>query len=154
MDLLSRLFVNKLATQPRFLRRNYSLWDIWSDLGHAAVDEELDSRDVATFVGSEEGNHFGNFVQGSRAAEGYVDHGAVCVLFDLFVSQTQGITLARRRNHARAHSVHADFAIFEIRGEGAREGPHGRFGCAVYTERGRPCDGNDRRIQNDGASIF
>jgi TetR/AcrR family transcriptional regulator, transcriptional repressor for nem operon len=24
----------------------------WSDLGHAAVDEELDASDIATFVGS------------------------------------------------------------------------------------------------------
>jgi hypothetical protein len=29
-------------------------------LGHAAIDEELDASDVATFVGSEEGDHFGN----------------------------------------------------------------------------------------------
>ena len=49
----------------------------WSDLGHAAVDEELDASDVATFVGSEEGDHFGNFVQGSRATEGYFVHDAV-----------------------------------------------------------------------------
>jgi hypothetical protein len=41
----------------------------WSDLGHAAFDEELDARHVATFVGSKEGNDFGNFVQGSRATE-------------------------------------------------------------------------------------
>jgi hypothetical protein len=35
-------------------------------LGHAAVDEELDPRDVATLVGSEEGDHFGNF-EGRRS---------------------------------------------------------------------------------------
>jgi hypothetical protein len=36
----------------------------WSDLGHAAVDEELDARDVAAFVGSKERDYFGDFVQG------------------------------------------------------------------------------------------
>jgi hypothetical protein len=56
----------------------------WSDLGHAAVDEELDASDVATFVGSEEDDHFGNFIQGSRATERYFAHNAVCVFFDLF----------------------------------------------------------------------
>src|SRR6266852_8599713 len=35
-----------------------------------------------------------------------------------------------------------------------REGTHGRFGCAVHTERGRSCHGNDRRIQNDRTSIL
>jgi len=53
-------------------------------LGHAAVDEELDASDVATFVGSEEGDHFGDFIQGSRSSEGYFARDAVCVLFDLF----------------------------------------------------------------------
>src|SRR6266850_6667612 len=126
----------------------------WSDLGHAAVDEELDASDVATFVRSEEGDHFGNFVQGSRATEGYFAHHAVCVLFDLFFRHAQGIAVARRRNHPWTNSVHADFAVFEICGEGAREGPHGRFGCAVHAQRGRSCYGDDRRIQNDRASIL
>jgi hypothetical protein len=35
----------------------------WLDLGHAAVDKEFDTSEVATFVGGEEGDHFGNFVQ-------------------------------------------------------------------------------------------
>src|SRR5258708_39490496 len=35
-----------------------------------------------------------------------------------------------------------------------REGTHCRFGCAVHTERGRSCHGNDRRIQNDRTSIL
>ena len=93
----------------------------WSDLGHAAVDEELDASDVAACVGSEEGNHFGNFVQGSRATERYFISDAVCVLFDLFFRHSQGIAVARRRDDAGTNSVDADFAIFEIRGEGARE---------------------------------
>jgi hypothetical protein len=34
----------------------------WLDLGHAAVDEQFDARDVAAFVGSQERNHFGDLV--------------------------------------------------------------------------------------------
>ena len=79
---------------------------------------------------------------------------AVRVLFDLFFRHAQGIAVARRRNHARTNSVRADFAVFEIRGEGAHEGTHGGFGCAIDTERGRSCTRNDQRIQNDGASIL
>jgi hypothetical protein len=46
-------------------------------------------------------------------------------LLDLFFRHAQGIAVARRRNHARTNGVHANFAVFEIRGEGAREGTHG-----------------------------
>jgi hypothetical protein len=52
---------------------------------------ELDAIDVATFVGSEEGDRFGNFVQGSAAAERDAVHNAVRELFDLFFSHAQGI---------------------------------------------------------------
>ena len=41
----------------------------WSYLGHAAVDEEFNASDVATFVGSEEGDHFGYFIQRSGATK-------------------------------------------------------------------------------------
>jgi hypothetical protein len=57
----------------------------WSDLGHPAVDEELDARDVATFVGSKKGDRFGNFIQGSRATKRYFAHDTVHILLDLFV---------------------------------------------------------------------
>ena len=124
-----------------------------SDLGHATIDEEFDARDVATFLGRKEDDRFGNFIQGSRATERYFVHDAVCVLFDLFFRHAQGIAVAGRRNHARTNSVDADLAVFQIRGEGAGEGTHGGFGCAVDAERRRPCTRNDRRIQNDGASI-
>jgi hypothetical protein len=67
-----------------------------SDLGHAAVDEELDASDVATFIGSEEGDHFGYFVQGSGATEGYFVRDGVGVFFDLFFGHAQGIAVARR----------------------------------------------------------
>jgi len=59
-------------------------WSSWSDLGHAAIDDQFDAGDIATFVRSEKRHHFGNFVQGSGATEGYIAHGTVCVLFDLF----------------------------------------------------------------------
>jgi len=123
-------------------------------LDHAAVDEEFDASDVATFVGSEEGDYFGYFVQGSGATEGYFAHNAVGVFFDLFFGHAQRIAVAWRRNHAWTNSVHTDFALFEIRGECARERTHGCFGCAIDAERGRACSRNDRRIQNDGASVL
>ena len=88
-----------------------------SDLGHAAVGEEFDASDVATFLESEEGDHFGNFVQGSRATEAYFAHHTACILLDLFFRHAQGIAVARRRNHARTNGDDADFAVFEIRGE-------------------------------------
>ena len=58
---------------------------IGSDLGHAAVDNQFDARDITTFVGSEKRHRFGNLVQGSGATEGYFGDDAVCVLLDLLV---------------------------------------------------------------------
>jgi hypothetical protein len=49
----------------------------WSDLGQAAIDDQFDAGDIATFVGSEKRHHFGNFVQGSGATEGYTAHDTV-----------------------------------------------------------------------------
>jgi hypothetical protein len=65
-----------------------------SDLGHAAVDKEFDPGDVTTFVGSEEGDYFGYFVQGSGATERYFVHDAVGVFFELFFGHAQGIAVA------------------------------------------------------------
>src|SRR5262249_1400784 len=40
------------------------------DLGYTAIDEELYARDVARFIGSEEGNGFGNLVRVSILPSG------------------------------------------------------------------------------------
>src|ERR1700741_5327336 len=96
----------------------------WSDLGHAAIDDQFDAGDIATFVRSEKRHHFGNFVQGSGATEGYIAHDAVRVLLYLFFRHSQRIAIAWRGNYARTNSVHADFAVFKIRGESTRERTH------------------------------
>jgi hypothetical protein len=67
----------------------------WSDLGHAAIDDQFDAGDKATLIGSEKRHRFGNFVQGSGATEGNIAHDAVCVLFDLFLRHPQRIAIAR-----------------------------------------------------------
>ena len=72
-----------------------------SDLGHATIDDELDGSDVATFVGSEEGDPLGSFVESPLAAERDAIHDAVRKLFDWFFSHAQGIA-ARKGNHARS----------------------------------------------------
>ena len=73
-----------------------------SGLGHATIDDELDASDVATFVGSEEGDPFGSFVQSSLTAERDAIHDAVRELFDWFFSHARGIAAARKGNHARS----------------------------------------------------
>jgi hypothetical protein len=78
----------------------------FSDLGHAPVDEELDASDVATFVGSEEGDYFGYFVQGSGATEGYVAHEAVGVLFDLFILSAESEPQADILDRDFLHNAH------------------------------------------------
>ena len=70
-------------------------WSSWSDLGHATIDDQFDAGDIATFVRSEKRHHFGNLVQGSGATEGYLAHGAVCVLLDLFFRHPQRIAISR-----------------------------------------------------------
>src|SRR5271155_4275769 len=70
-------------------------WSSRSDLGHAAIDDQFDAGDIATFVRSEKRHHFGNFVQGSGATERYIAHDAVCVLLDLFFRHPQRIAIAR-----------------------------------------------------------
>ena len=73
-----------------------------SDLGHATIDDELDASGVATFVGSQEGDPFGSFVQSSLTAERDAIHDAVRELFDWFFSHAPGIVAARKGNHARS----------------------------------------------------
>ena len=73
-----------------------------SDLGHATIDDELDASDVATFVGSEEGDPFGSFVQSSLTAERDAIHDAVRELFDWLFSPAPGIAVNRKGNHARS----------------------------------------------------
>jgi len=76
-------------------------------LGHPAVDEELDARDVATIVGSKERDYLGNFVQSSRATKRYFAHDTVFVLFYLFFRHACGIAVAGE-GITRTHSVHAE----------------------------------------------
>jgi len=97
---------------PRKLRRGAS-GSSSSDLSHAAINDQFDAGDIATFVRSEKRHHLGNFVQGSGATEGYIAHDAVCVPLDLFFRHPQRIAIARRGNYARTNSVHADFAVFK-----------------------------------------
>jgi hypothetical protein len=43
-------------------RPKYSVFAALSNLGHAAIDKELDSGDVARFIGCEERDRFGDIV--------------------------------------------------------------------------------------------
>jgi hypothetical protein len=95
----------------------------WSDLGHAAVDEELDAGDVAAFVGSEEGDHFGDFVQGSRTPEGYSVYDAVGVLFDLFFRHA----LARQRPSRRSNWRSCTTSMCSARSSGDNDDFHNDF---------------------------
>src|SRR6476660_9542739 len=94
-EVLALSYVTPLRSKPALEQHRER--SSWSDLGHAAVDEEFDASDVTTFVGSKEGDHFGNLVQGSRATEGYFVRDAVGVLFDLFFGRAQRIAVAWRR---------------------------------------------------------
>src|SRR5258708_6796404 len=95
----------------------------WSDLGHAAVDAELDAGDAAAFVGSEEGGHFGAFVQGSRAPEGYFAPEAVGVWWDWFCRHA----LARQRPSRRSNWRSCTTSMCSARSSGDNDDFHNDF---------------------------
>src|SRR5580692_4461055 len=54
---------------------------------------------------------------------------------------------------ARADRVHANVAIAQFIGPGARERPDGRFGCAINADSREALHGGNRGVQDDRRAI-
>src|SRR3954469_25779387 len=100
---------------------------IRSDLGRAAVDEQLDARDVATVVRGQEYDRLGDLVGGTDPAEGSGFGRLRLHLPDLLVAQAQFVLVAGRDDRARADDVDADVAALQVDRPGPSERPQRRL---------------------------
>ena len=92
-----------------------------SDLRESSVHEQLDSRDVAGVVGGEKHGCLGDLFGRSKPAErsGSCDELSALIAH---LRRGQKIGQARRLNGFRTDRVHANLAVLQVRGPGAREG--------------------------------
>ena len=85
-----------------------------SDLGYAAVDEDLAGRDEATVVGGQEGDDIRNLLDGSRSGKGRY----ACSEFHEAVQRVRagsGVFVCGCRDHPRADRVDPDAPAPQIR---------------------------------------
>src|SRR5262249_25312554 len=122
------------------------------DLGHAAIDEQLDAGDVAAVVGGEEQGSVRHLVWRAHPAQWHGGDDARLHLVDL-LPRPPGLAEARRFSRAGADGVHADLAVPQLRRPAARERPHGGLAAAVDAARFHPLDRGDRGIQDDGRAV-
>src|SRR5260370_12428451 len=99
------------------------------DLGHAAIDVKLDSCDVTRFFRCKEGNRFGDLIRISQSAQG----NGFCEIA-LHLCQRVALLPAvenRRIDVSGADRIHANVAVLQLVGPGARERADRRLGGAV-----------------------
>src|SRR5579872_5039220 len=121
------------------------------DLGHAAIDVELDSGNVTRLVRCEERNSFGDLIRISQPAERNVLRK---VVFHL----RQRVALLPsvenwRVNMSRADGVDADAAVLQFVGPGPRERPDRRLGGAVNADRREAFHVSNRPRENDRPTV-
>src|SRR5262249_45554629 len=104
------------------------------DLGHAAINEQLDPRDVAAVVGREEHGGFRHLVRPAHPAHRHGGYETHLELIDSLLRQA-GLVEDGRFGVSGTDNVDADLAVLEIGGPAARERPHGRLAGAVDAER-------------------
>jgi hypothetical protein len=103
----------------RVERKNH--YEARSNLGRAAVHEELDPIDEAALVRGEEKDGGGDFLRRAGTPERRGSRGLGFELLDLLVGESQLALVPRRHYGARSHDVNADISIPEIHGPGPRK---------------------------------
>src|SRR3989441_3468835 len=123
-----------------------------SDLGHAAVDEQLDAGDVAAVVRRQEQRGLRDLVRVAHPTQRNRPDHVLLELLDLLLAQPQAVE-ARRVDRTRADRVDADLAGLEIDRPAPRERPHRRLGRAVHAEALEALGAGDRRVQDDRPAV-
>src|SRR5262245_49479373 len=118
------------------------------DLGHAAVDEQLDPGDETAVVGGEEQGGLRHLIRRAHPAQRHGGDDVRLHLVDL-LPRPPGFVEAWRFGRAGADGVHADLAVPQLRRPAARERPHGGLAGAVDAARFHPLNRRDRGIQDD-----
>jgi len=104
------------------------------------------------FRRSEEGDHFGTSSK-VPFSEGVFCPRRCLRIVDLFFRHAQGIAVSPEKESRQTMALTRILRVLEIRGEGAREGPHGAWMRCTRLNAGVLLP-DDRRIQNDRASIL
>src|SRR5215471_6087065 len=122
------------------------------DLGHAAIDEQLDPGDETAVVGGEEQGGVRHLVRRAHPAQ---RHGGDDVRRELveLLPRPPGDVDPRRFNRARANGVHADLVVPQVHGPTARERPHSGLAGTVNTGKYRPFGRGERGGQNDRSAV-
>src|SRR2546426_3557400 len=121
-------------------------------LCHAAIHEQFRSRDVTTVVGCEKHDGLGDLVGCTEPAE----RNDVGKHFQALLARPCGshqVVQSGRVDGARAHCVHANAAILQVRCPCPRERTHGGFCGAIDTIRREPFAADDGRIQDDRGTV-
>src|SRR5262245_52671223 len=122
------------------------------DLGHAAIDEQLDPGDETAVVTGEEQGGVRHLVRRAHPAQRHGGDDVRLHLVDL-LPRPPGLVEARRFSRAGDDGVYADLAVPQLRRPAARERPHGGLAAAVDAARFHPLDRGDRGIQDDGRAV-
>ena len=122
-----------------------------SDLGYAAIDEDLAGRDEAAVVGGQEGDDIRNLLIGSRSGKGRY----ACRVFHEAIQRVTagaGVFVSRCRDYPRADRVDPDVLAPQIRRLCPGKIAHRRLCGAVDTPVSEALCGDDRGIQDNRAA--
>src|SRR6266403_2520541 len=121
-------------------------------LCEAAVHRQFRSRDVAAVVGCEKHHGLGDLIGRAEPAE----RSGACNHLPELPARFRGRHHAfqtGRVDGARAHCVHANAAILQVRCQCPRERAHGGLCGAVDAVCRRPFAGADGRVQDDRGAV-
>src|ERR1700727_843721 len=109
-----------------------------SDLRHASIDGEIYAGDERTFLGGEERDGSRDFLRLASATHWDL-RGELCDrLLDLFSGEACRRRQGRGIDGSGAHTIHTDFAVFQLQSPSAREVAHRRLARGVGAKPWQP----------------
>src|SRR5712691_5975856 len=121
-------------------------------LREAAIHKQFPSRDIAAVVGCEKHHGLRDLVGCTEPAERNTAGNHLQALLARSGGSHQ-VVQSGRVDGSRAHCIHANAAILQVRCPCPRERTHGGLGGAIHTIRRQPFAGDDGRIQDDRGTI-
>src|SRR5499427_6383811 len=118
----------------------------------AAIDKQLRPRDVAAVVGSEKNDGPGDLIGRAEPAERNAGENRLQTVPARSCGR-QGVIESGSVDEARAHRVHADAALLQVRREGPREQAYGGLAGAGNATRPQPLAGADGGVQDDRGTL-
>src|SRR5215468_1111580 len=118
----------------------------------SAIHKQLRPRDVAAVVGSEKNDSPGDLIGRAEPAERNAGENRLQTLSARSRGR-QHVVESGGVGEARAHRVHADAALLQVRRPGPREATYGGLGGAGNATRPQPLAGADGGVQDDRGTL-